>query len=146
MARRKGQPEPDRPSSATPWLPVVIELPPFSHRWDQYRLTDRDRTAMLDAILSGPEAWPVQRGTAGARKARFASHDLDSGASGGYRVFYAVFRKFGKVVLVTLFPKSVQANLSKAAQNLVAELLWEIEEELVRIDREEKSRTPKRRK
>ena len=47
------------------------------------------------------------------RKARFSSHDLDSGTSGGYRVFYAAFRKYGKVVLVTLFAKSVQANLSR---------------------------------
>ena len=101
---------------------------------------------MLDAILSGPEAWPVQKGTAGARKARFSSHELDSGTSGGYRVFYAVFRKHGKIVLVTLFPKSVQANLSKAGQNLVAELLREIEGELEQIDREEKAGTPKRKR
>jgi hypothetical protein len=52
-----------------------------------------------------------------------------------------VFRKYGKLVLVTLFPKSVQANLSKAGQNLVAKLLLEIEDELEQIDREEKGRT-----
>ena len=28
----------------------------------QYRLTEEDRTAMLEAILTDPEAWPVQRG------------------------------------------------------------------------------------
>ena len=147
MARRKGEKaDPNPPSSVPAWLPVVIELPSFSHRWDQYRLTDQDRTLMLDAILSGPEAWPVQKGTAGARKARFSSHDLDSGASGGYRVFYAVFRKFGKIVLVTLFPKSVQANLSKAGQNLVAELLREIEKELEKIEQEENAGAPKRKR
>lgn len=82
----------------------------------------------------------MQRGTAGARKARFSSKDLDCGTSGGYRVFYAVFRKYGKVVLVTLFPKNMQANLSRAGQNLVAQLLREIEEDLEQIAREEEAR------
>jgi hypothetical protein len=76
----------------------------------------------------------------------FASEDLDRGASGGYRVFYAVFRKYGKVVLVTLFPKNVQANLSKAGENLVAQLLREIEEELEQISREEEVRARERRR
>jgi hypothetical protein len=148
MAKKRGDKGP--PQAGTPsvhtWVPVVIELPSFSHKWDQYRLTESDRTGMLDAILSNPEAWPVQRGTAGARKARFSSHDLDRGESGGYRVFYAVFRRYGKLVLITLFPKTVQANLSRAALNLVGRLLGEIEEELQQIDREEKAQTRERRR
>jgi hypothetical protein len=126
------------------WLPVVIELTPFSQKWGQYKLTEIDRTVMLEAILSDPEAWPVQRGTAGARKARISSRELDRGTSGGYRVFYAVFRKYGKIVLITLFPRSVQANLSVAGRNLVAVLLREIDSELGQIDREEKALTLKR--
>jgi hypothetical protein len=145
MARRTDPGgEPDAESSR--WLPVVIELPKFSQKWGQYRLTEVDRTIMLEAILSDPEAWPVQRGTAGARKARFASHELDAGTRGGYRVFYAVFRKYGKVVLVTLFPKNVQANLSKAGRNLVAKVLGEIEKELEAIEREEKAAIIRRRR
>jgi hypothetical protein len=61
-------------------------------------------------------------------------------------VFYAAFRKYGKVVLVTLFPKNVQANLSKAGQNLVAQLLREIEEELEQIAREQEVRARERRR
>jgi hypothetical protein len=133
-------------SPGRPWLPVVIELPPFSLKWGHYRLTEEDRTAMLEAILSDPEGWPVQRGTAGARKARFASQDLHRGASGGYRVFYAVFRRYGKVVLITLFPKNQQANLSKAGQNFVAQILQEIESELEQIAREEEARVRARRR
>ncbi len=133
-------------SAGSPWLPVVIELPPFAQKWSQYRLTEGDRTAMLKAILDDPEGWPVQSGTAGARKARFASQDLDRGSSGGYRVFYAVFRKYGKVVLITLFPKNERANLSRAGQNLVALSLREIESELEQIAREEETRTRERRR
>jgi hypothetical protein len=148
MARKKpsGGESKAAAAQANRWLPVVIELPPFSHRWGQYRLTEADRSTMLEAILDNPEAWPVQGGTAGARKARFSSHELTSGASGGYRVFYSVFRKYGKVILVTLFPKSMQANLSKAGQKLVATLLREIEQELQAIDREERAKTIRRRK
>ena len=145
MARKKGHAA-RRGEPATAWLPVVIELPSFSQRWGQYRLTEADRTALLEAIVSDPEAWPVQKGTAGARKARFSSQDLDRGASGGYRAFYAVFRKYGKIVLITLFPKSARANLSTAGRNLVATLLREIEAELEQIDREEQAGTLKRRR
>jgi hypothetical protein len=139
MARKKdaGRVPEAAASSVRLWLPVVVELPPFTQKWGQYRLTEKDRTALLEAILSDPEGWPVQKGTAGARKARFSSESLDRGTSGGYRVFSTVFRKYGKVVLVTLFPKNVQANLSRAGQHLVAQLLREIEEELEPIAREE---------
>ena len=113
-------------------VPEVIELPPFTQKWGHYRLTESDRTIMLDAILSDPEAWAVQRGTAGARKARFSSHEMDCGSSGGYRVLYAAFPAYGKVVLVTLFSKSDSSNLSNAGQNLVSALLREIEVELAR--------------
>ena len=143
MARKKASGTEKAPAI---WLPVVIELPSFSQKWGHYRLTEADRTSLLEAILSNPEAWPVQRGTAGARKARFSSHDLAGGTSGGYRVFYSVFRKYGKVILVTLFAKSEQANLSKAGQNLVATLLREIEVELEAIDREERAEAIKRRR
>ena len=69
MARKKGAGKP--PKAVTAWLPVVIELPPFSQKWGQYRLREVDRTAMLEAILSQPEAWPVQRGTSGGEGAVF---------------------------------------------------------------------------
>jgi mRNA-degrading endonuclease RelE of RelBE toxin-antitoxin system len=124
----------------------VIELPPFSRKWEEYRLTEIDRSALLQAVLNDPESSPVIKGTAGARKARFGSHELDRGKSGGYRVFYAVFRKYGKIVLVTLFPKNMQANLSKAAQNRVAQLIREIEAEMEQIDREERAQARKRRR
>lgn len=145
MSKREGKKgQADASSrSASAWLPVVIELPPFSQKWGRYALTELDRTVMLEAILSDPESWPVQRGTGGARKARFASHDLDRGSSGGYRVLYAVFRKYGKIILVTHFPKSERANLSKAGRNLVATLLREIERELDEIAREEQAWTRK---
>jgi hypothetical protein len=148
MAKHKGDKgaRDTRIPSVHAWVPVVIELPSFSNKWDQYRLTESDRTSMLGAILSNPDAWPVQRGMAGPRKARFASHSLDRGTSGGYRVFFAVFRGHGKIVLITLFPKNVQANLSRGAQNLISELVREIEAELEQIDREEKAQARKRRR
>lgn len=56
MARKKnaGRGPKAATSSEGPWLPVVIELPPFTQKWGQYRLTEEDRTAMLEAILSDP--------------------------------------------------------------------------------------------
>jgi hypothetical protein len=143
MARKKSSGTDRAPAI---WLPVVIELSSFSQKWRHYRLTEADRTILLEAILSDPEAWPVQAGTAGARKARFSSRDLASGTSGGYHVFYSVFRTYGKVILVTLFAKNEQANLSKAGQNIVATLLGEIEKELEAIDREERVEANRRRR
>ena len=63
MARKKKktvirkQPRPGPPLGCL----EVIELPPFSQKWGHYRLTEVDRTLMLNAILSDPEVWPVQR-------------------------------------------------------------------------------------
>jgi hypothetical protein len=79
-------------------------------------------------------------------EAWLSTHELSRGTSGGFRVFYAVFRRYGKIVLITLFPKNVQANLSRAAQNIVGGLLREIEVELQEIDREEKAQAQKRRR
>ena len=64
---RKTDPGGESKAETSRWLPVIIELPAFSQKWGQYRLTEVDRTTMLEAILSDPEAWPVQRGTAGAQ-------------------------------------------------------------------------------
>jgi hypothetical protein len=122
------------------WLPVVNELPTFARKWGQYCLTEFDRTTMLEAILGQPERWPVIKGASGARKARFSTHDLDCGSSGGYRVFYVVFRNHGKIVLITMFPKSERANLSNAGLAAVARLVREIEAELELIDREDATR------
>ena len=50
------------------------------------------------------------------------------------------------MVLITLFPKNERANLSRAGQNLVAQLLREIESELEQISREEEATARERRR
>ena len=122
-----------------PMAAVVVELPPFTLRWGQYRLTERDRTAMLEAIFERPGGMAGPEGYGGRPQGPIRFAGSRPGAGGGYRVFYAVFRKYGKVVLITVFPKNEQANLSRAGQNLVARMLREIETELEQIAREDEA-------
>jgi hypothetical protein len=64
--------------------------------------------------MKQPEAGDVMQGTGGLRKVRFAPPSLHTGKSGAYRVGYAYFRTAAAIVLLVIFPKSAQPNLTAA--------------------------------
>ena len=70
---------------------------------------------MESAIAADPEAHPVIPQTGGVRKARWAR--TGKGKSGGVRVIYYYVGQRGVVFMITAFPKSRKANLSKQEQN-----------------------------
>jgi hypothetical protein len=67
------------------------------------------------------------RGTGGVRKIRFARPGEGRGKSGAYRVCYAYFARRGMVFLLTVYGKSERANLTKAEQDAIGEVLRGIE-------------------
>lgn len=64
--------------------------------------------------MERPEAGSVMQGTGGLRKVRFAPPSLRTGKSGAFRVGYVYFRTDEAIVLLVIFPKSDQPNLSAA--------------------------------
>ncbi len=65
-------------------------------------------------IANSPAGAPVMAGTGGLRKIRFAAKGSGGGKSGGVRVCYAYFPRYGLVYLCAVYPKSGKANLSAA--------------------------------
>jgi hypothetical protein len=84
-------------------------------------LSDEDRASIIAAIAEEPSAGDVMAGTGGARKRRFAGRG--KGKSGGYRTvsFYAGDNV--PVLMLALIDKGERANLSKADQNALGDLL-----------------------
>jgi hypothetical protein len=68
---------------------VVAELPQFVRDAEAARLSEDERTAIIDAISRDPVKGDEIRGSGGVRKVRFAGRG--KGKSGGYRVVTAYF-------------------------------------------------------
>jgi len=110
-----------------------IELPQFTKRWEKLGLDDEeDLTALQLAIMAGPKAWPVIRGTLGLRKLRFTPERWKSGKSGGARILYRYFEAFGIVLLCLVYGKDEVANISPVVKKYLNKLIREVERELER--------------
>src|ERR1700683_4113815 len=104
-----------------------IQLTAFRVNWKRLGMTDRDLGTLETAILEDPLGSPVMSGTGGLRKIRFSGERSAGGKSGGARVCYAYFRKFGLVYLCAVFPKNEKANLSAQEKNAYRKTLAEFE-------------------
>jgi hypothetical protein len=92
----------------------LIQLPAFAATWKRLGLTDADLRSLEAAIVKSPASSPVMARTGGLRKVRFAPHGSGGGKSGGVRVCYAYFSRYGLVYLCAVYPKNEKANLSPA--------------------------------
>ena len=93
---------------------TFIHYAAFTKRWRQFRLTDEDLQVLEQQLMKDPEAGDLMQGTGGLCKARFAPPSLHTGKSGAYRVGYVYFRTAAVIVLLVIFPKSAQPNLTAA--------------------------------
>jgi hypothetical protein len=92
---------------------------------------DLDQTALVSIqsdLLKNPEVGAIMTGTGGLRKFRLGLENR--GKSGGLRVLYIDFPEIHQTWLVTAFPKSAKANLTKKERNEIAELIRAIKKEL----------------
>ena len=98
-----------------------IESHPFREAWPTYGLTEDDFAELENMIRRQPEAGRVIRGAGGLRKLRMAA--AGRGKSGGYRVLYAIFERHGLVLLVDVYAKNEQEDISPEGCRRAAELL-----------------------
>jgi len=78
-------------------------------------MDEEERAAIVDLLALNPEAGDIMTGCGGARKVRVARPG--TGKSGGHRVITYFANADAPVFLLTVFPKNMKANLTKAEQN-----------------------------
>ncbi|HWE97639.1 MAG TPA: hypothetical protein VG269_27030 [Tepidisphaeraceae bacterium] len=109
---------------------TLIQLSGFAALWRSQKLSDENLQLLESAIMHDPASAPVMKGTGGPRKIRFAPPGRGKGKSGSLRVGYAQFPDHKLVLLVTMFLKSSQENLSAEERNQIKTVLGVIAEKL----------------
>jgi hypothetical protein len=87
--------------------------------------TPMERAAAELEIALAPTAWPVIRGTGGARKARAARGGR--GKSGGVRIIYFVVSRRGVIYLIDIYAKSEKEDLTDAERHEIRKLVAALE-------------------
>ena len=94
---------------------TVIETSAYLAAAKDAGMTAEEQQLVVDLIAANPEAGDIMPGCGGARKLRVARPG--SGKSGGYRVISYFAGENVPVFLLTVFPKNMKSNLTKAEQN-----------------------------
>jgi len=102
-------------------------MPAFVAAWARLGFSDDDLRQLEMVIMVAPQRGPVVQGLGGVRKLRFAGADSGTGKRGGARVCYAYFDFAGIVVLLSVFTKSRQPDLTQEQRRQIASLVSEIE-------------------
>jgi len=87
-------------------------------------LTPAERDAVEAGLIARPEAWPLIRGSGGARKARIAR--AGQGKRGGGRVIYFHMPSPATLVLLAIYAKNEMENLSDADTKAIRAAIAEI--------------------
>jgi hypothetical protein len=91
-------------------------------------LEDEDRRRLENEIVNNPQIGAVIRGTGGLRKMRFSFEGR--GKSGSSRVLYVDFVVFGRIYLITAYPKSAKENISPAEREIYRKVIEMVKKEL----------------
>ncbi|MBS5063952.1 MAG: type II toxin-antitoxin system RelE/ParE family toxin [Hungatella hathewayi] len=107
---------------------TFIQTIEFSKNWDKLGFDDDDLRRLELEIASNPQSGSVVQGTGKLRKMRFAY--LNEGKRGSTRVCYVHFAIRNIIYLITIYPKNVKDNLSKAERNAIKIMIDKLEENL----------------
>jgi len=97
---------------------TVIETNAYIKAAKAAGMSEDEMSAVVDLIAADPESGEIMPGCGGARKLRVAKPG--TGKSGGYRVITYFAGKAVPAFLLTVFPKTVKANLTPAERNAFA--------------------------
>src|SRR5918994_7933533 len=73
-------------------------------------------------LVQNPQRGDIVKGTHGVRKARVADPGSSRGKSGSYRYLYLYLEHAGRIHLLYLFSKGVQADLSPDQTRIIGAL------------------------
>jgi mRNA-degrading endonuclease RelE of RelBE toxin-antitoxin system len=103
---------------------VFVEFRGFSKRREDY-LDDEAFRELQNTLLKAPKAGDVIKGTGGIRKLRFAAKG--KGKRGGVRVIYYHLETKAIILLLLIYGKNQQDDLTVEQQKLLTKL---VEQEL----------------
>lgn len=104
-------------------LLTFVETEIFRIASRKCRLTDGDLSELQTMILGRPAAGAVIAGTGGVRKLRFSPSRMKLGKNGAFRVLYCHFEEHGVVLLVTIYSKARQEDISTADKKAIRETI-----------------------
>jgi len=99
---------------------TIIESPLFSKLWPDYWSVEEHADFAVHLAIN-PEAGDLVPGSGGCRKIRWTRPGM--GKRGGVRVIYTIRLKRGTIVLLTIYPKSVQDSIPSHVLRQIAEEL-----------------------
>lgn len=97
---------------------TIIESPVFSRLWPDY-WQEEERAEFAAFLAVNPEAGDVIPGSGGCRKIQWGRSG--GGKRGGVRVIYTTRLANGAVVLLVIYAKSAQENISAHILKKIAE-------------------------
>ncbi len=104
------------------YLMVIIETPIFTKQL-LTTLSDEEYRLFQATLLERPDAGKVIPGGGGLRKVRWGLEGR--GKSGGARVIYYWFTAKGAILLLFMYPKNVQENLTQDQLKLLKKIIEE---------------------
>ncbi len=99
---------------------VFVEFRGFSKRREDY-LEDEAFRGLQNALLKTPKSGDVIKGTGGLRKLRFAAKG--KGKRGGVRVIYYYLETKAIILLLLIYGKNYQDDLSTEEKKLLTKLV-----------------------
>lgn len=112
---------------AMPPLHTAVETPTYLAALKKAGLSQADRDAVLDEVMSNPVGGDLIKGSGGVRKVRISKEE--TGKSGGYRALTYFMDERSPVFLLFLIDKSDVDNISDAQANQLKKIAKAIKNE-----------------
>ncbi len=122
-------------SAALPYIgPVhtVVETPTYLAAIRKVGLSGKERDAVLDQVMTNPEAGDLVRGSGGIRKVRVGKDD--GGKSGGYRALTYYMDRSAPAFLLFVLDKTDADTITDAQVKVLRRLAKTIKDERLSAD------------
>ncbi|MCW5589579.1 MAG: type II toxin-antitoxin system RelE/ParE family toxin [Legionellales bacterium] len=106
---------------------LYIKTTPAFDKLAQKSITHDAREKLFDFLLANPKAGDLIPGTGGVRKLRWKTGCSGKGKRGGSRILYLYEREI-IIILITLYLKGDQENISAAEKNKLKKLIPQLVE------------------
>ena len=99
-----------------------VEALNFTRIVYEYFGTDLEFAEFQNSLLANPEQGKVMPGCSGIRKTRWRDTRRGKGTRGGLRIIYLYIPEYERVLLLDVYDKDDQDNLSAAEKKILASL------------------------